>query len=124
MKKIKLSTTLLVGFLATYSQVFAATGENGIKGLLGTISDLVNTSIGILVTLALAVFFWGLVKYIFHLGGDKAIEGGKRLMIYGVIALFVMTSVWGLVNYLRDFLGVAESPAARVDTILPNIGGR
>ncbi len=68
--------------------------------------------VGILLTAALVVFFWGLVKYINSLSSEKDRQDGKNLMIWGVVALFVMVSVWGLVNLLQGtFLGgVSTTP--------------
>ena len=123
MKKISLSTgatalsTLGLATIAS-AQTIQQTGQN-VTNLFGIFGNLVNMAIGILVTLALAVFFWGLVKYIFHLGGDKGADQGKHLMIYGVIALFVMVSVWGLVGFLQSFFGVGSNPAGNVNTLIP-----
>jgi hypothetical protein len=85
------------------------------------VGTLVNASIGILVTLALATFFWGLVRYLFHLGGEKGAEQGKHLMIYGVVALFVMVSVWGLVAFIQNFFNINPNSGANagISNLLP-----
>ncbi len=83
-----------------------------VSKLLREFGNLVNMSIGILVTLALAVFFFGLVRYIFKLGGDKGAENGKNLMIYGIVALFIMVSIWGIINFVGAFFGVNQSGAS------------
>lgn len=54
------------------------------------------------VAVALLFFFWGLAKFIRSAGDEKAVEEGKRTMIWGVVALFVMVSVWGLVFLLQN----------------------
>jgi len=83
-----------------------ATGNN----LLGALGRWVGTLAVILIGVALIVFFWGLVKFIIRPGGDeKAVEGGKRLMIWGVVALFVMLSVWGIVGLVQRNLGLPDT---------------
>ncbi|MCR4275036.1 MAG: pilin [Candidatus Campbellbacteria bacterium] len=63
--------------------------------------------IPIIASLALLVFMWGIVKYLTSAGdADKAKEG-KSIMIYGVIALFVLFSVVGLVAFIRSSLGLS-----------------
>ena len=57
--------------------------------------------------LALLFFFWGVAKYILSVGTEK--EEGKKIMVWGVIALFVISSVWGLVRFLQDELIPGES---------------
>lgn len=89
--------------------------QGGIVGLIQSFGDLINPAIGVLVAIGLLVFFWGLVKFIFRIGGDeKAVEDGKRLMGWGLVALFVMVSVWGIIAFLEDaFLpGHSVTPSA------------
>ncbi len=56
--------------------------------------------------LALMYFLWGVSRYIWHGGDEGKRTEGYQMMIYGVIALFVMVSVWALVGILENtFLG-------------------
>lgn len=78
---------------------------SGIKDLINALSGLIDTLIAILVALALAVFIWGLVKFIWRLGGDEEeVKEGKKLMVWGIVALFVMLSVWGIVIFMQEAL--------------------
>jgi hypothetical protein len=60
---------------------------------------------------ALLLFVWGVYRYIAHAGDEKAAAEGSKLMSYGVIILFVMVSVWGLVSLLMDTLGIPGAPS-------------
>jgi len=52
------------------------------------------------------VFILGLVKFISRVGGnEKEIENGRRLMIYGIIGLLVMVSVWSIVEIVQGEFG-------------------
>ena len=78
---------------------------NGVKGLIKAVGGLINPLIAILVGLALLAFFWGLLKFIFKIGGDeKAEESGKTIMKWGLIAMFVMLSVMGIINFFERAL--------------------
>lgn len=66
--------------------------------------NLMNTSIFILISLAVLGFAWGIVKVLFNPDSEALKKEGKEYMLYGIIALFVMTSVYGLVNILADTL--------------------
>jgi|SRR3989344_2543327 len=87
----------------------------GVKDLITAVGGLINPLIAILVGVALLVFFWGLARFIFRLGGDeKAVEEGKRIMKWGLIALFVMVSVWGIIDFMQDAIfpgGGSPSPS-------------
>lgn len=54
--------------------------------------------IPLLFILATVVFLYGVVKYVVAGGDEKKMDSGKQFMIYGVIGLFVMLTVWGIVN--------------------------
>lgn len=72
-----------------------------IQGLIGAIGTLVKTLIPIAVGVGFLVFFWGLATFIFSSANEKSHEEGKNRMIWGVVAIFVMVSVWGLVLFLQ-----------------------
>ncbi len=73
-----------------------------LEGVLETIADLINLATPIVVALALLFFFWGLATYILKTGEKEARDKARNQMIYGLIALFLMVSVWGIVNVIRD----------------------
>lgn len=66
----------------------------------------VNALIPLVFALALLFFLWGLAKFILNAGDEEAREGGKKIMIWGVVAFVVMVSVWGLVALIRSTLGI------------------
>lgn len=73
------------------------------KGLVKTIIDSVLTPLTVLVVaLALFFFLWGVLKYLRSAGDEGARKEGTAMMTYGIIALFVMVSVWGLVNVIKN----------------------
>jgi len=94
---------------------FAATLED----VLDEIGNLINIAGPIVVGLALLYFFWGLASYIFSSDDPEKKESGRNIMIWGVIALFVMVSVWGLVNVLADTFNLDTQNTPDV----PNIPG-
>jgi ABC-type glucose/galactose transport system permease subunit len=80
-------------------------------GILNTVNQLVGTATPIVVALALVYFFWGLANFIL---GSSESEGRKdaiQIMIYGIIALFIMVSIWGIVNVLQSTFNVGGNPS-------------
>ena len=72
---------------------------------LNQIHDLVAAAAPILIGVAVLVFFGGVIKYV-TAGDDTDKRAQARgVMIYGVIALFVIVSVWGLVAILQTLTG-------------------
>ncbi len=105
MKKLAYASLLLAPTLA-FAQNNGAPTLNNIQTLLSSIKNLVGTALPIVVGLALLGFFWGLMKFIFAAGNEEKKAEGKNIMIYGIIALFVMVAVWGLVGFIAGALGV------------------
>lgn len=97
--------------------VFAADVESGLE----KIGDLINQATPIVVALALLAFFWGLVTYIFQSGDAEKRKKGLSIMIWGIIALFIMLSVFGIINALQDTLDVG-SGTVTTPTIDPDSG--
>lgn len=78
-----------------------------IQSLIRASGSLIDVLIGVLISLALVIFLWGLARYIFSAGDESRLADAKRLMFWGIIALFVMMSVWGIVLFLQDTFSVA-----------------
>ena len=54
--------------------------------------------------LGLIYFFWGLVGLI--RSSDKDRENAKQRMLWGIVALFVMVAIGGILNFLIDTSGI------------------
>jgi len=77
--------------------------------LILAFGGLIKQIVNLLMAIAILVFVWGLVKFIFKIGGDeKAAAEGKNFMGWGLLALFVIFSVWGIVNLLGSELGIEQ----------------
>ena len=100
---------LMVAALLLPTLASAAT----LKDTLVLISQFLNAVIGLFITLAIVVFFWGLIKYLAEKGAEGSSEGLK-IMFWGVLAIFVMVSIWGIIRLLQNTLKVTST-----DPIVP-----
>lgn len=108
-KKIIINTSLLfptIAFAAPLSKT---------KIIFRELGNLIGLLIPIVFGLGLLLFFWGIAKYIWSAGGDK--DEGKKIMVWGVVALFVMSSIWGLTTFLSDTLDLDEVDEMTVPTL-------
>ncbi len=82
--------------------------STNLSGVLRFVTCFVLESIvPLLFAAAFAIFIWGMVKFISTAEAAEK-EQGRQFMIWGVVALAVMFSVWGLVRILTDTFGVAN----------------
>ena len=113
MKKIALiaSGLLAVPFISSAQEL------GNFKTLVASVGQIVNMIIPIVFAVAVLVFFWGLVQYL--LGAEHDQDKAKKTMLWGVVALFVMAAVWGLVAFLGNALGIDDRVAPTVNRLIP-----
>lgn len=90
---------------------------SGLDGILVTLTRLLNGVVILFIVVAIVVFFWGLITYLANIGGEDAAKKGIQLMLWGIIALFVMVSVWGLIRILQNTFGISNREAAQVPQV-------
>ena len=93
-------------FLLIIPMTLVKAGNSGIGTAIDNIGKLVNALVPIAIGFAVLFFFWGLAKYILNAGDEEKKKEGRSIMIWGVIALFIMVSIWGIVSVLADTFGV------------------
>ncbi|MFI5260864.1 MAG: hypothetical protein ACHQU0_03655 [Candidatus Paceibacteria bacterium] len=80
---------------------FIGSGSTGVIGIINTII------VPMIFTLAFAVFIWGVVSYFFiHGSEDTSRSEGREFILWGVIGMAVLFSVWGILNVLLSTLGI------------------
>ena len=112
--KNKLTFTIL--FLTAFVPVISFAALDGLKDLLLSFQDLLATSIPVIFGLALVYFFWGLAQFILNdAGNEKTRNEGKNKMIWGIVALFVFVSIYGILRFVGETLQI--EPGANVNDI-------
>ncbi len=74
--------------------------------ILCKISKLINTVIPVLLALGVLYFVWGVVQYVMA-SEEEAKKKGRDRMIFGIIGLVVIVSMWGLVGILINTFGLS-----------------
>ena len=116
-------SAVLVGALPMV--VMAQTGggttgalSNNVQAFLTNVNGWVNSLLVILFVAAIAAFFWGLIKYLW--GSEQDHKKGLQQMGMGILALFVMASIWGLVGFMQGTLGIGAGHAPTVQSLQVN----
>jgi len=95
---------IAVSFLPlTASAVTASnySGSTGFAGLIVWFAGLLNTAVPIIISLAVVFFIWNVFSYAVAGDEDKK-KQAKTQIIWGVVGIFVMVSIWGLVAILSN----------------------
>ena len=92
----------------------AIASAQSLLNTLALVNTFLNAAIGLFITIAIVVFFWGLITYLTKLGEEGERKKALQLMFWGVIAIFVMVSIWGIIRLLQNTLKVTST-----DPVIP-----
>lgn len=90
-----------------------------IDTILSRILNTLRTVVLIVFVLAVIVFGWGIVKLIIAAGNPTEIAKAKSFIWWGVIGMFILASIAGIIVYLQDFLGVSSGGTIKFPTFKP-----
>ena len=66
----------------------------------GYILVFLNLAVTLLMILAVLAFIYGAIRFIAGSGDERARTEGKQVMIWGVLSLFFMVGIWGVVRII------------------------
>ncbi|MEK7535830.1 MAG: pilin [Patescibacteria group bacterium] len=93
---------------------FFASAQAPVDNLITAVKRWVGALTPILVGLALVFFIWSLIKLIRSESDDDRAEA-KKGMWWGILAMFVIISIWGITTAIGRTLGIDP----KVDTTYP-----
>lgn len=123
MKKFLAHLFILSNFVLPVAVFAATTTTNQTTGVntvcvqstaFTTVADIVNMGtcllirsvIPLLFALATVAFLWGVITYFLNPDNEEKRNQGKSYITWGLIALAVMASMWGLVQVLSNTFGI------------------
>jgi len=103
MNKIKKYFWVGVLLLTAPTQVLAAGAPRDLSGLMNRFIEIIGVAVKLLMSLAVFAFLYGLTVFMWK-GQESDTEraNAKSYMTFGIISLFVMVSLWGLVGILSQ----------------------
>lgn len=88
-----------------------------IEGILHWATCLLDRSVvPLLFALAVVAFIWGVIQYYLNPGNEEKRKKGKDFIVGGLIALFVMVAMWGIISIFTTTFNVGgvNSPAGGI----------
>jgi hypothetical protein len=71
------------------------------SGIVDLVVSVIEIAIPIVGSLAILAFVWGLAVFILNSGDAKKHQDGKEFMIWSVVTLFVMATLFGIISYAK-----------------------
>ncbi len=88
------------------------------KGLVDLFIDLGQSLIPLLAVVAFLIFIWGTARFIRASADDKDFGEKKKFLIWGVVGLFVLVTIWGIISFLKGEFGFGEVKIPQLPTTL------
>lgn len=86
-------------------------GTFTVKTLMARLTTYVlNPLILLLFVIAAALFIYGLVEFLGKTDSEEGRQVGKRHMIWGLVGMLIMVSVYGIMSLLIDTFGFKRPP--------------
>lgn len=75
--------------------------------LLNKISDVIlNPLIILMFAVAFLYFLWGIFEMVSSAGNEDARRVGRQNMLWGIVGMFIMVAVYGILKILLSTFGV------------------
>lgn len=100
MKYVRTTFTLAVLILPAVASAEAA---RTFQELAADIVEILDATTAVLIVAGIVVYFYGISTNILNFSDDAG-EKVKAYFFWGIIVLFVMVSIWGILRLLQDTL--------------------
>ena len=95
----KIKSILVLALVVTPVVAFGAVSD--LQGLIDMAKGIVSSLVPLIMSLAVLAFVWGIFKYLTEAADPGKREEGRQFMIWGIVALFVMVSLWAIVGVIK-----------------------
>ncbi len=98
MKKVLLFS--IVSLVSALPLIASAAAPSTYKELVVYLIKIMNYSVGTLVILGLVIYFYGVARNMMKQKDGNASQN-RNFLLMGVVILFVMVSIWGILELLQ-----------------------
>lgn len=105
----KIQKILASAAIFSPSFALAAADTSIVTSWISAVQTFVEAVVPVLMALGLVYFLWGIVKYIMAGSDETKKVDAKKIIVNGLIGLFLMVAVWGLVQVIVTTTGVSTT---------------
>jgi hypothetical protein len=105
MKKFIITSASFLLPVVALAQVSVTGNLTTISSFINRLQSLINIIIPFLIGIAVLVIIYGILGYVMSAGNEEKRGEAKQFIIWGFIGVFIMLSVWGLINILINSFG-------------------
>lgn len=97
------------------------TGEELLERI---ITYVIDPALRVVFTLGLFLFVWGIIEFLWGVKSGQVSEAGKNHMVYGLVGMLIMVSVYGIIALIVNSFGLntAATDVSRIQASFPGGG--
>lgn len=98
--------------------------EAGAELLDRIVDYVIDPAVKVIFTLGFFMFLWGFVEFLWKLKGGQVSEDGKNHMVYGLVGMLIMVSVYGIISLIMNTFGIdpdAATDVSRIQNVNPGV---
>lgn len=113
MKKIIGAGLAFAPFLA-FAEVLEL---GGTKGIVGNVTDFLGVLVPFILALAVLFVLFGVLQFVMSAGDEEGRKAAKAKMIWGIVGIIIMVSLYGIINFLTGELGLTDQEVVKPITL-------
>jgi uncharacterized membrane protein len=94
------AATLLLPLIADAQFNLNTTSLMSLRDVVNILIGGINNIVRVLVAGAFVLFLFGFIRMIYTGSDPREREKSKRYMLWGLVVLFIMASLWGILGFL------------------------
>lgn len=98
----------LITISAIFAPILTFAFPSDFRDAVNQVISFIYIIIPIVASLALFVFFKGLAGFILKAGDTSSHKEGRNLMLWGLVGLFIMVSLWGILRFIYNDFGFSR----------------
>jgi hypothetical protein len=114
MKKILAAFALVLLPVVASAQNTVDSVANSAGNTIGQLTNIINKLIPFFLAIAVVVFIYGVIRYVVASSPDDK-AAGRSYIIWGIIGIAVILSIFGLVKLLQNTVGISDTTITRDD---------
>ena len=85
--------------------------SQGVRGVINLFITIGLKIIPLLGAAAFLIFVLGVARFIKSTGSEKESKDSKNLLIWGLVGIFVLATIWGIISFLEGEFGFGSGVA-------------
>ncbi len=105
--------------LSPFSALAAQPSTTGIENIMALVKKMADSLIPLFMVVVVAIFMWGIIKYVTSSGDEEKRKSAQGYIIYGLLGIFVMVAFYGIITLVAGSFGISTGSGTIQQPTLP-----